>query len=131
MTQAVNQDSRRLEDWIARVQALVDQIAQWSAAEGWEVQKEEKQIREEALGDYQVPMLHIRSVPGGEVVLEPIALEVLGGDGRVDLEAYPTLARVKFVGVPGGWRIMTDSNVPLRQPWEPQTFVQLVRDLLS
>jgi hypothetical protein len=60
-----------------------------------------------------------------------VGLHIVGGDGRVDIEGYPTLNRVKLIGVPGGWTIMTDSNVPLRVPWNAETFHQLARDLVS
>lgn len=94
------------------------------------MEREDKPVRERLLGDYTVPLLRIM-LPRGELHLNPIALDVIGADGRVDLEAFPTLSRVKLIGENGGWKIMTDSNVPLRRPWEPATFVELVNDLLS
>lgn len=129
MTQLVDYAPRRTE-WVARVSVLADQVAQWCAAEGWTVEREEKRVREKLLGEYTVPVL-LMTVPGGELHLNPIALHVVGGNGRVDLEAFPTLSRVKLVGEDGGWKIMTDSNVPLRHPWNEETFVQLVQDLMS
>jgi hypothetical protein len=130
MTQVADSNAQRRREWVARVTVLADQVQQWCQAEGWTVEREEKTVRERAVGEYVVPLLRIVA-PGGELNLNPIALEVIGGDGRVDLEAFPTLSRVKLVGENGGWKIMTDSNVPLRRPWEPQTFVDLARDLLS
>jgi len=130
MTQVVDQIQQRRQDWVARVEALANEISQWAGAQGWRVERSSKTIEEDALGTYQVPTLHIIR-PGGELVLNPVALHVIGSDGRVDLEAFPTLARVKLCGGGGGWRIMTDSNVPLRQPWDAKTFVQLADDLLS
>jgi hypothetical protein len=109
---------------------LADQVSGWCNAEGWAVERDEKVIQERALGRYTVPSLRV-TVPSGELSLNPIGLYVVGADGRVDLEAFPTLSRVKLVGDAGGWKIMTDSNVPLRVPWDRQTFVQLVQDLLS
>ena len=56
----------------------------------------------------------------------------MGGDGRVDVEVYPTLSRVRLDGADdGGWVIMTDSNVPLRLPWNGDTFRQLAQDLVA
>ena len=60
------------------------------------MEREDKTIREKLLGQYVVPLLRM-VVPGGELQLNPIALHVSGGDGRVDLEALPTLSRVKLV----------------------------------
>jgi hypothetical protein len=87
-------------------------------------------VGEKLLGSYEVATLRVR-LAGGELAIDPIALYVSGGDGRIDLEAFPTLSRVKFMGRPEGWQIVTDSNVPLRVPWTAESFVQLAHDLLS
>ena len=120
---------QRRDHGIGRVEALVAQIEGWSVAEGWIVERLPKILREKVLGEYEVPKLNIR-LPGGELRLEPIALYSGSGDGRVDLMGYPTLNRVKLIGEKT-WQIMTDSNVPLRLPWNQQTYAQLARDLLS
>jgi hypothetical protein len=132
MTQSIDDPALRQQQrdqWIARVEALVTQIAEWSVAEGWTVERGQKTLREKLLGSYEAPRLQIK-LPGGELLLEPIALQAGGGDGRVDLEAFPTLSRVKLIGGPE-WRIITDSNVPLRLPWNRETYAQLAHDLLS
>src|SRR6476469_1522747 len=105
-------DARR-RDWIERVGRLVDQIEQWSKAENWPTERHQKSVTEQSLGTYSVPELVVRP-PGGELIVTPIALNVAGGNGRVDLEAVPTLSRVKLIGGNSGWEIWTDSNVPLR-----------------
>jgi hypothetical protein len=120
----------RRNEWVQRVSALADQVQQWAVAEGWSVERSEKNLHEQLLGEYGVPALHMRA-PGGELYLKPIALHIVGADGRVDLEAWPTLNRVKLVGREGTWQIVTDSNVPLREPWSRETFVRLVQDLQS
>jgi hypothetical protein len=130
MTQTADPYAQRRHEWLTRVNALADQVEKWSRAEGWEVERENKTIREKLVGEYEVPVLRIAPT-GGELHLNPVALHVIGGDGRVDLEAFPTLSRVKLVGENGGWKIMTDSNVPLRRPWDSATFVELAKDLLG
>jgi hypothetical protein len=130
MTQLADTNARDRQQWVGRVTALADQVEGWARDQGWVVEREEKTIREDELGEYTVPALRI-GLEGGEIHLIPIALHVIGADGRVDLRAYPTLSRVKLVGEKGAWQIMTDSNVPLRVPWDPPHFAQLVRDLLS
>ena len=126
----------RREAWIGRVNALVSQLEQWARSAGWEVQRIPEQIEEAGLGTYQAPGARIQlggppGRPGRAVLVTPIALQVPGGEGRVDLEGYPTLSRVKLLGTPGGWKIMTDSNVPLRLPWDANTFRQLAEDLVA
>lgn len=106
------------DEWVGRVQSLVDQIVGWAEALGWHVERTDEQLSEKQLGTYTVPAARIRlpgvsGRPERALLVTPIALHVLGGDGRVDLEGYPTLSRVKLIGVPDGWKIMTDSNVPL------------------
>jgi hypothetical protein len=38
---------------------------------------------------------------------------------------------VKLIGRGNAWEIYTDSNIPLRQPWNAQVFVQLAQDLTA
>ncbi|HWE00910.1 MAG TPA: hypothetical protein VG326_00770 [Tepidisphaeraceae bacterium] len=120
----------RRRDWIARVEALVNQIAEWSLREKWTVERHEKSITERLLGTYEVTEVIVRP-DGGELLVNPVGLHVSGGNGRVDLEGIPTLSRINLIGVADGWQIWTDSNVPLRVDWNRDTFVQLVRDLLN
>jgi hypothetical protein len=131
MTLSLSDVETRRSEWVRRVESLVDQVADWAAATGWPVRREQKLIREKSVGEYEVPVLHVE-VPGrGEVCVNPITIATLGGRGRVDVEAIPTIARVKFLSAPDGWTIMTDSNVPLRVPWTRESFVQLAHDLLG
>lgn len=133
MTQTVN-NSRHAEklrrQWIARVGRLVDQIERWASKEQWATARAERSVNESLLGEYVVPVLRVR-LSVGEVHVIPVALQVIGAEGRVDIEAFPTLNRVKLIGRNKGWEIYTDSNIPLRQPWSRKTFAQLARDLLA
>jgi hypothetical protein len=131
MTQSINpavDREQRLGQFLSRVEALVAQIAAWSDAEGWKVERQSKTLRDKHFGEYQVPRLHI-VLPDGELNVEPIGY-IGNGEGRVDLEGFPTLSRVKLISG-NEWRIVTDSNVPLRLPWNRQTYAQLAHDLLS
>jgi hypothetical protein len=131
MTQSIDPavKQQQLSDWVGRLKALVAQIAEWSEAEGWRVQRTPKTLREKSVGTYEAPKLHV-TLPSGELNVDPIALDMVAGVGRVDLEAFPTLSRVKLIGGQD-WRIVTDSNVPLRLPWNRETYIQLANDLLS
>ena len=120
----------RRHEGIARVEGLIDQITDWAHAENWAVERLQKAITEKPLGTYALPELIVRPTEG-ELIVNPIGLNLFGGKGRVDLEAIPTLSRVKLIGEPGGWQIWTDSNVPLRVEWNRDNFVRLVKDLLS
>lgn len=125
----------RRADWTGRVAALVEQVAGWSRQVGWAVEVGQTSLDERLLGAYDVPMVRVSLPPGDlperAVLVVPVGLHVVGGDGRVDVEGYPTLSRVKLIGVPAGWAIVTDSNVPLRLPWNAETFRQLAQDLVA
>ncbi len=132
MTQAINNPAhwdQRRQEWVARVEGLISQIADWAQAEGWPVERGQKTIHEKA-HSYEVPTLRIQ-MNGGEVSVNPVGLHVIGAEGRVDLRAMPTLSRVKLVGDGQEWKIITDSNVPIRAPWNRETFVQLAHDLIA
>jgi hypothetical protein len=131
MTLSLSEAETRRSEWVCKVESLVDQIAQWATALGWPAQRERATIREKSVGEYEVPVLRIE-VPGrGEVSVKPVTIATMGGRGRVDMEAIPTLGRVSFLSTPEGWTIMTLSNVPLRIPWTQESFSQLAHDLLS
>ena len=120
----------RKNRWVTRVNTLINQVEQWATEEDWACARGEKKLSERLLGQYTVPVLRIR-LTGGEVQVLPVALHVVGSDGRVDIEAFPSLNRVKLIDRGKGWEVYTDSNIPLRQPWCRTTFAQVVRDLLE
>jgi hypothetical protein len=133
MAQAINDPlhwAGRRQQWVARVEALVNEIDQWARSQGWTVIRGRKPIQESVIGTYDVPILEAR-LAGGQIFVNPIGLNVIGAEGRVDIEAIPTLNRVKLIVRDDQWQVFTDSNVPLRQPWTADNFVQLVRDLLA
>jgi hypothetical protein len=133
MTQAINDpvhSENRRRQWVARVETLIDQISQWATAEGWAIARTERSVNERSLGQYQVPLLRVR-LPSGELHFIPVGLNVIGAEGRVDIEAFPALNRVKLIGHDHQWEIYTDSNIPLRQPWNRETFARLAQDLLA
>ncbi len=133
MAQVIHKPVRKnnqLQAWTKRVQKLVDEITAWSRAEGWQIQQGTKTLKERSIGAYNVPTLQVH-LSGGDLLINPIALDVIGADGRVDIEAFPTLNRVKLLGKRGQWRVITDSNVPLTDTWGPEMFAYLAKHLLS
>ena len=58
---------------------------------------------------------------------------VLGGTGTVELYAWPALYRVRLLHskTAGGWAVLTDSGITLKQPWNRETFIGLAEDLLG
>ena len=121
-----------LSGWTAAVTSLLDQIASWATAENWSVHRGQTMLSEEGTGSYEIPTLRVRTpVSRNELFVTPVGLRILGANGRVDIEAWPSLNRVMLIREGDAWRIVTDSNVELDQAWGRETFVALVRDLLA
>jgi hypothetical protein len=133
MASAVLEKSAVREDWLAALNALTADVTVWAEAEGWEVRREAHTVNEEFVGEYEATDLKITTPDGGQVRLEVRGRGAADGSGFAQLMAWPTLYRVQLRHRPGqdGWTIRTDSGISLRQPWGRETFVTLVRDLLS
>ncbi len=120
-------------EWVRVVQNLVRQIRAWVEAEPeWSVVSEqEKEVFERPIGRYAVPTLTFRT-PDARVVVDSVARNV-GGKGAVEVYVLPTLRRVKILHDVAGveWQILTDSGISLRQPWNRDTFVQIVEDMIN
>lgn len=117
-------------DWTGEFDKLMDELANWASEAGWQVQHEHVRFPSHARGQFEVRALTV-TFPGGHVTVRPKAILSRSGEARVDVEAYPTLHRVRLIGHGDRWEILTDSNVPLRQPWSADTFARLVRDLTA
>lgn len=75
-----------LNEYLSRVQVLLEQIEQWCREIGLQVVREETEINEERHGVYQVPVLVLQNNVGKRVAqVVPFGESVLGAHGRVDL----------------------------------------------
>lgn len=122
-----NDANRRAElsEWIADVRQLAYQVRAWCEDRGWAVTESQKRLDESVYGTYDVPELMIRS-PSGSIYLEPIARDVAGARGRVDLLAWPSLTRMMLVRKGNRWVLQTDAGVDWPQQWGQQTFENIV-----
>lgn len=113
------------------VDRLARQVEAWAQEEQWAVVRSDTELTEEHFGSYQMPILTIEH-PSGRLILEPLP-HSLSGTGRVKLYAWPSLYRVRLLHdvQNNGWTILTDSGIPIRQPWNKQTFITLAQDLLN
>ena len=123
----------RLDGWKADIETLLATIEGWCAASGWPVRHESTDITEDGLGTYTVPSLHARLPNRVELYVTPVALRILGADGRVDVEVWPALNRVKLVRRHGSnqWDVWTDANVRLESALTQESFVSMVRNLAA
>lgn len=121
------------DEWIRSVQQLEQDLTDWSTTAGWQVTKSERVVNEESIGTYAVPDLVIETPAGERLVVEVKGRGPAAASGRVQLFAWPTLFRVLLLHKPGkdDWTVRTESGIPLRQPWNRDTFITLAEDLLS
>ena len=126
-TGGVEEDRRR---WLDAVDQLAGQVEAWANERRWAVRRDRKQVHESRLGDYAVPVLTLLA-PSGQIQLDPVARYVAGGDGRVDLLAWPALQRMMLIRTGGAWVLKTDSGVPWPEGWNQQTFERLVEALTA
>lgn len=126
-------DTALRDEWLRSLAALEETLQAWVVREpGWTTEAGETDtISEEALGDYQAPMLTIHS-PDGELRVEPVARN-FPGRGIVELYAWPTLRRVHLLPdeIEDRWRVLTDSGIYLRQEWNRDSFITLANDLIQ
>ncbi len=121
---------RKRDDWLAKVRDLMDSIKAWAEQRRWFVDEQEKAVEEDRVGRYMVPTLFIQA-PGGKIHVEPIGCDIIGAQGRVDIEAFPSLKRLLLVLVNGEWKIETDSRIDWPEPWSEQAFIRLVDALTN
>ncbi len=125
-------DTALRQEWLSRIEELAHQLKAWVEQEpGWAMTSDEDvEVEEELLGAYLVALWKIVT-PAGEVRLEPIARNY-PGRGIVELYAWPTLRRVRLLpGKESTWQVRVDSGFSLRQPWDREHFILLVRDLIG
>jgi len=108
----------------------MDSIKSWAEQRRWFVDEHEKIIEEDRVGRYAVPTLFIQA-PSGKIHVEPVGCDIIGAQGRVDIESFPTLNRLLLVLVKGDWKIKTDSGLDWPERWNEQSFVNLVNTLTS
>lgn len=114
--------------WLTDVRQLLAQIGEWGREEGWLVQEQEKQLSEDYIGTYTAPTLFIQ-MPSGRIHIDPVGVNIIGGDGRVDILAFPELTRMLLIRFGDTWRLKTDSRVDWPQPWGKTAFMDLARAL--
>jgi len=117
--------SKELTEWVADVERLAREVRAWCEDRGWAVSTSERRIEESAYGTYTVPELMIRSA-SGVIFLEPVARDVAGARGRVDLLAWPSLTRMMLVRKGNRWTLQTDSGVDWPEPWGRPAFENVV-----
>jgi hypothetical protein len=116
------------QTWLQLLEQLEHQVEGWAKDRRWSIHRDQKQLHESQLGTYMVPVLTIRA-PSGQVHLDPIARYVQGGEGRVDLLAWPSLTRMLLIRIGEEWVVKTDSGVEWPERWSESCFEHLVKSI--
>lgn len=119
--------ARRLQ-WIGWMDSIAAETKSWAESAGWLVHRKQKTMQEPGLGEYEAPVLEIKT-PDGHLIVEPVALQVIGAEARIDLYAWPSLNRVKLVRVKDQWVIRTDSGIDWPKTWSREAFLELAQQL--
>ena len=129
---AITDDRATLQqEWLRDLQNLMTQVRGWCDAHGWAVHATDKPVTESKLGEYSAPTLQVRAPNGTVVYVEPVARDVAGAEGLVDIYAWPSLRRFSLMRQNGGWSVKTDSGVPLPWKWSEPAFVEVIDALTS
>ena len=119
-----------VDAWLVEIQTIIDQAKIWSQGRGWTTRQDQKVIVEENVGKYEAPILLIHT-PQGRLLLEPVARDIVGAEGRFDfcvMPSYDSLALVKFEG---GWAFYSPVRQDLCLAWSEQAFEKVASELLS
>jgi hypothetical protein len=119
--------------WQHKVTKLTDDIKSWARQEQWPVREQQQVVSGDGVPPYPVTILRLE-LPEGEVILEPVSMNVPGWHGRIDLYAWPSLNRVRLLASNGDaaeWVVYTESNVKYGKPWSRDTFIELARELAA
>src|SRR5690606_31814444 len=108
--------------WIEAVESLMASIQEWAEEQKWLVSRETKTIRGDYCGEYQLPQLFIRT-PQIKMVIDPIGLDIVGADGRVDIEAFPSFHRFILIRKGENWRLLADSMAEWPEGWGKESFL--------
>lgn len=85
--QAVNWDEKR-RIWLASVAELYQRIAEWFKPlideNLMQIEPTNKQLDDGPLGEYEIPQLEV-TMGDKTIIFEPIARNVIGAQGRIDL----------------------------------------------
>ena len=119
-----------LPRWRDAVRALFKTVRDWSEQEGWLVEASEASIYEEGAGQYTLHILTV-CLSSGRVHLEPVARDVLGAQGRVDIIGWPSLTRVMLLRKGETWKVKTEMGPAWPKSWGRETFVELAQLLVD
>lgn len=91
--------STELADWIERVDGLIAMVKQWATELDWSTKIVDKKMQDPVDGEYRIHCL-VLQMESVKLFLEPIARDVPGTEGVVDLclmPSYDDIASIYFI----------------------------------
>lgn len=74
--------------------------------------------------------MHVHS-GAGAIVLEPVARNTVGGEGRVDIYSVRTFRRLLLIANGDAWDLYTDDRVKWPEPWNEESFATIAQALTA
>lgn len=97
--------SKQRSQYLKRVKALVKQVTKWAECHDWVTKPYPKKMRDVDQQIFEIPALFLQKGPT-RLLLDPVAYDVPGAEGVVDLYLMPTyddMASLYFKN--GEWEI--------------------------
>jgi hypothetical protein len=119
------------DDWVNEVQRIIHEAEVWSQRRGWATLRDERNLTEDRIGPYRVPVLLIHTTKG-RLLLTPEARYVVGANGLIDLNVYPSFdTLISLVKRDDGWRFQAHDSEEIGDSWSEESFVKTVNQLLE
>jgi hypothetical protein len=125
-------DLVRLEEWRRSLETFYQTVREWcqSLAPTWAIERHPTTVTEVPPGEYRVTALRI--IEGASAVeVRPIGHQVVGADGRVDLEGEENRQILLLSHREGGWLWVDERTVVRLRPLTAELFIDLVRDCMG
>jgi hypothetical protein len=124
---------RKLRDtWVAELGHMADDVERWSAQNDWDTLRETRELEEEEIGTYEVPVVRIQTMQG-RLYFEPVSWSVCGAEGRIEITAARSFYQVVLVKNNGKWWFADPDEdfKNLRKSWTRQGFTAIAGYLLK
>ena len=128
--------SEQLDQFRSRVDSLIVQVSKWAEPHEWVIRRYAKRMRDLDQQVYVIDALFLQKGPT-RVLLDPVAYDVPGAEGVVDLYLMPTyddMASLYFEG--GQWTIHyplpPDPNTkPEALPFSEKTILEVLDSIAA
>jgi hypothetical protein len=121
---------QKLDAWLREVEVVLTSAEEWSRSREWGTRRDRKTVTEEGLGTYEAPVLLIHT-PQGRLLLDPIAVNIVGAEGRIDFCVVPSYDSWLLVREGGAWRLYTSARDDAGREWSEPTFAWAAGELVK